>query len=521
MVSDRPSNVGQLLAGTALRQARLVAGDAGLESGVADVVLRTKVEAASPPPAGAVVVLDASTIGDHLYQIDVAIRVVADSRASALIVANAGMKIGVGAQRLASRFAIPLVVIEDVDAMALTHRLRARVWASDVEHASVVDTLLGSLSLMRLDSVESVVGTLSDLSSAAVCVVGKDQNNVAGVEIALRGRRIATDQDYLVDHSESFALHSSPIVLAPGEAVSFWLLAESSGSDSAQRLLRSLLQIGSWYLAALLSSARVRSESSARQRIALFNEILDTSDIPARDIQAQMDTLGWSASGWNTGLHIKLQGATPGEVIELHPELSRRLADHGLDGALVERNDGWTGWMTSALEPPVEGYSQTVQRLEEVLVALVRSHPDLEAHAGIGRPHRDLEGLRTSLGEAHEAAVIANARATQTAGVAHIDQLGVQRVLMGWFSSEDFARYARSVLEPVLSIDPDFELLRTLEAFLDANSSTTEAAHVLEIHRNTVSNRVRRIVELLDVRLEDPETRLSLQLACRVLRMNR
>ena len=43
---------------------------------------------------------------------------------------------------------------------------------------------------------------------------------------------------------------------------------------------------------------------------------------------------------------------------------------------------------------------------------------------------------------------------------AHIDQLGVQRVLMGWFSSEDFARYARSILEPILELDAEHELLR-------------------------------------------------------------
>ncbi|MXW90026.1 MAG: PucR family transcriptional regulator [Acidimicrobiaceae bacterium] len=92
---------------------------------------------------------------------------------------------------------------------------------------------------------------------------------------------------------------------------------------------------------------------------------------------------------------------------------------------------------------------------------------------------------------------------------------------MGWFGSEDFARYARFILKPILDVDNDNELLRTLEVYLDASCSTTEAALELDLHRNTVANRMRRIAGLLGVALDDAETRLSLQLACRMLRINR
>ena len=44
---------------------------------------------------------------------------------------------------------------------------------------------------------------------------------------------------------------------------------------------------------------------------------------------------------------------------------------------------------------------------------------------------------------------------------------------------------------------------------------------MLGLHRNTVANRMRRIAGLLGVALDDAETRLSLQLACRMLRIDR
>ena len=162
-----------------------------------------------------------------------------------------------------------------------------------------------------------------------------------------------------------------------------------------------------------------------------------------------------------------------------------------------------------------------MRKLGDALEAFVNAHSGLHVHAGIGRPYLDLNGLRRSLTEAHEAALIANARFGGRSGAAHIDQLGVQRVLMGWFGSDDFARYARFILQPVLDVDADHELLRTLEVYLDASCSTTEAAQVLGLHRNTVANRMRRIADLLGVALDDAENRLSLQLACRMLRIHR
>ena len=524
MGNERPITVRQLLASPALSAAELLAGAAGLDEGVTEVVLHGRLRSDAPPHPGEAVVFDAASIGEHLYQIDMAIRIVADAGASTLIVTNPGFELGVGVRRLANRFDVPLVVVSDTDAMTLTHRLRAQLWATDIEHASAVDSLLVSLSRSRDDGVDWVLRSIAELSASSVCLLGRDRSLVAGEAVEVGERRLASGPAYLVDNSTEAALHSTSIVLTPGEFgehADYWLVAESRGPDGVQRLLRTLLQIGSWYLAALLASVRARTESDARRRIAVLNELLATSDLHERDIRNQMLALGWSATGWNTGLHITLHGADTSRIIDLHAEVRERLRGVGLDGPLVERNDGWSGWVTEASEPAVENYSATVRRLSEALAEFVDAHSGLQAHAGIGRPYPELGGLRRSLTEAHEAALIANARFGGRSGAAHIDQLGVQRVLMGWFGSEDFARYARFILQPVLDVDNHDELLRTLEVYLDASCSTTEAALELGLHRNTVANRMRRIAGLLGVALDDAETRLSLQLACRMLRINR
>ena len=524
MSSDRPITVRQLLASPALTSANLLAGEGGLDSAVAEVVLHGKLRADSPLQPGEAVVLDAADIGEHLYQIDMAIRIAADAGGATLIVTNPSFELGVGVRRLANRFDVPLVLVPDTDAMTLTHRLRAQLWAADVEHASAVNSLLVSLSRTHDASVARVLGAVAELSASSVCLLGQDRSLVAGEEIDIGDRRLASGPAYLVDNSAEAALHSTAIVLTPGESgaeADYWLVAESRGSDAMQRLLRSLLLIGSWYLAALLASVRARTEGDARRRIAVLNELLATSDLHERDIRNQMLALGWTAAGWNTGLHITLRGADTSRILDLRAEVRERLRGAGLDGPLVERNDGWSGWVTDVSEPAVESYSVMVRQLDRALSEFVDAHSGLQAHAGIGRPYSDLNGLRRSLTEAHEAALIANTRFGGRSGAAHIDQLGVQRVLMGWFGSEDFARYARFILQPVIDVDSDHELLRTLELYLDASCSTTQAAEMLGLHRNTVANRMRRIAGLLGVALDDAETRLSLQLACRMLRIDR
>ena len=73
----------------------------------------------------------------------------------------------------------------------------------------------------------------------------------------------------------------------------------------------------------------------------------------------------------------------------------------------------------------------------------------------------------------------------------------------------------------MLVSDSDGTLLQTLEVYLDEESSATMAAARLKVHRNTILNRIERLRTLLTVDLDDPEERLAVQLACRVIRLKR
>jgi hypothetical protein len=102
--------------------------------------------------------------------------------------------------------------------------------------------------------------------------------------------------------------------------------------------------------------------------------------------------------------------------------------------------------------------------------------------------------------------------------VARAARLPVYRLLGALHNLTDGRRLARSMLEPLLSGRADVrrEHLATLRAVLD-HGGVNEAAAALGVHRNTVAYRVRRIEELTGWRLADPEIRLSLAVALRLV----
>lgn len=103
-------------------------------------------------------------------------------------------------------------------------------------------------------------------------------------------------------------------------------------------------------------------------------------------------------------------------------------------------------------------------------------------------------------------------------GVARSARLPVYRLLGGLHNLPDGERLSRALLAPLLRGRADVrrEHMATLRALLD-HGGVSEAAAALGVHRNTVAYRARRIEELTGWRLSDPEVRLPVAVALRLV----
>ena len=131
----------------------------------------------------------------------------------------------------------------------------------------------------------------------------------------------------------------------------------------------------------------------------------------------------------------------------------------------------------------------------------------------VRRAGRSAGGRRRSAGDPRGGGVLADAPM-----VARADRMAAYRLLAQPAQPAGWARHARALLEPLLAGRPDVrrEHLATLKAVLE-RPGLAEAAAELGIHRNTVAYRVRRIEAVTGWRLADPDLRLPLALALRLV----
>ncbi len=487
-------------------------------------VRRVRLAPADRQPHGdytsAIVLLDGSLLAIDTYVVDFTLRWMHDEGAAMLLLVSPAHEPGLASCRLANKHGIVLATVSDA-VLELADDLREIVEASTrVISRLYVDAVE---RLGRVSPGQGVVGSLQALDGtleSSSRLVGFEGDVLVGppLDDALDPKDRVSAQ--VTRHDGTRSRLVQPVTLASGEQPSFWLVVErESPTPMWQSAARTVVKLASSYVATRLISDRLEQERDARVRLGMLNAIVALADRPSASLVQQLGTLGWKTDGWCTAIHLRVGGAADAlRVLSLTAELQSILSAAGFDGPLVERSDGWTTWMVSSSEPQPSSFHDVGLAMRRSLQKFVQGRAGLRVYAGIGRPHMGISGLKKGLAEAQEAATIAQAGGTPTS-VQHIDELGVQRILFGWYTSDEFGDFARTLVRPVTDIDRDEELMRTLEVFLDNESSPTLTADALGLHRNTVINRISHIRRVLAVDFDDPDQRLAVQLACRVVNL--
>jgi hypothetical protein len=305
-------------------------------------------------------------------------------------------------------------------------------------------------------------------------------------------------------------LLAHPALLPHPARPTLWLVAELRGTAAARaEIVPPALAVAAAAVQRWLLAHRVELERDARARTALLGDLLRLDAEPSAQLRRRVADAGWQLGGWHVGLRI---GAVPAlDLVPWTAEISRVLRAEGVEAVVVEHGEGWTGWTTFAQEP-------TPARVRALAAKLRAAHRKLSGsiadHMGVGRPHPWPEGLAGTVAEATDAARLAATR-PEAGFFLQVDQLGMAQLLLEWTRTDTFEPAARALLAPLR--DQPGDLIRTLSAYLDAESSIAETAAVLGVHRNTVAARIDRVERLLGVDLGHRDERLALHLACRTV----
>ncbi len=469
----------------------MLAGAAGLDRPLATV--QATLDASHLPAPGELTVVARPVAGTD-WQIDALLRRCADAGATAVLLS--GTEPLSASRLLADRLAVPLLATS-ASPLDLLVEARLLLAAPELDRA---DLLLATHRALgdRLRPPEEVVAVLRRLLRSPVAVLDDRGVPLAG-EVGGRVRldeavpqRTELDDGVLLAH---------PVLL---QRPAMWLAAELRGTEAARaEVVPPALAVAAGALQRWLLANRLELERDARSRTALLGDLLRLDTEPGADLRRRVADAGWRLGGWHVGLHLGVPAAV--DTVARTQEVMRALDVE----AVVEHGDGWTGWVTFDHEP-------TAERVRALATRLQAAHRTLRlgAHMGVGRPHPRPEGLAATVAEALDAARLAATR-PETGHFLHVDQLGMAQLLLEWTRTDTFEPAARALVAPLRSVPGD--LVRTLAAYLDAESSIAETATVLGVHRNTVAARVARIEQLLGVDLSRPDERLALHLASRAV----
>ena len=132
--------------------------------------------------------------------------------------------------------------------------------------------------------------------------------------------------------------------------------------------------------------------------------------------------------------------------------------------------------------------------------------------AGVGRSVAAADARRTF----HQARFALEARRMSGGdGVATSDDLGSFQLLLSLQDDDALRLFCDSILAPLEEGQYGEELLRSLEAFIEANGNWERAARRLDCHRHTLRYRVRRVEELTGRSLDSARDRIDFWLALR------
>jgi purine catabolism regulator len=277
---------------------------------------------------------------------------------------------------------------------------------------------------------------------------------------------------------------------------------------------------------------RERSEVESRYATEALMDVLQGNYADAEEMIARARLLGYdltvpqsvaifevasrelnSAAGYSTNIHSQWQGRLRSELQRTWPSCwvlseARRVV------ALL----------------PVEHYEKQREREQEqaILSRLERvqarylagnAHNGTQPQfsGGIGRVATDITSIPQSYQQAQQALEIGS-RLFGEGKLHSFAQLGIYRLLFHLYEHQELVQFYEETLGPLVDADTrnNNALIETLENFFRYNGNLSETARAMHFHRNSLLYRLGRIEELLGRSLEDPELRLSLQMALKI-----
>lgn len=146
-------------------------------------------------------------------------------------------------------------------------------------------------------------------------------------------------------------------------------------------------------------------------------------------------------------------------------------------------------------------------------------YKELEYRIGVGRYFNGIESVNNSLMDAERA--IKTGQLLNKGKSVSFDSLGIYKILCQEGIQDELKWFYEETLKSLDDYDEkkSTELVKTLEAYFSCNENLKKMSDSLFTHYNTILYRVQRINEITGIPLNNPDHRLSLEIALKLRKL--
>ncbi|MGM0603360.1 MAG: PucR family transcriptional regulator [Bacillota bacterium] len=166
-------------------------------------------------------------------------------------------------------------------------------------------------------------------------------------------------------------------------------------------------------------------------------------------------------------------------------------------------------------------FIKSIQSTVEKIRNIVKERSKFDLTIGIGKYKKNTMNICKSYDEARKAVDLS--RMMKKNKVMMYDNLGVYKLLDDLSTDLSAKKFYNSYLEELINYDDknNTELVNTLEALSRNDWNMKEAAEEIYIHYNTMKYRVKRIEEIMDIDLQDPDEKFNLTFSLKLFNLNK
>ncbi len=292
-----------------------------------------------------------------------------------------------------------------------------------------------------------------------------------------------------------------------------------SGPEGFDQLDRIALEQGAAACALEMAKAKAVSEAEKRLTGDLIEAVL-TNSVSQVDAGRWAERAGYRRAGPHVAMALQWAAPESPTLRRLETIVSGEAKrTQSASRAVVQlREDEIVLFYALHTERGFDDARQWAQRIYD----LAREEfPNAHLAFGIGRPSETLLGLRQSYREAAHAMALEHKLRHKRPQ--YFGDLGIYRLLLQLEGSPELRSFSAEMLGSLVEYDraQGTNLVETLSAYFQHNANLAQTAQALYVHRNTLLYRLQRASEIGKFDLDNPETRLAIQLALRAYGLSR